>query len=91
MWSKSENSGAFPTQAHPETQMPWMEINQPNHSHAEVAIFFEVERCQSSKRISGSILREIETIHDTLIFVSMAESSGYGHLRRPPKLKNFCT
>ena len=68
-----------------------MEINQPNHSHAEVAIFFEVERCQSSKRISGSILREIETIHDTLIFVSMAESSGYGHLRRPPKLKNFCT
>ena len=68
-----------------------MEINQPNHSHAEVAIFFVVERCQSSKRISGSILREIETIHDTLIFVSMAESSGYGHLRRPPKLKNFCT
>lgn len=67
MGSKSEKFWSFSHPSAPRNANA-LDGDKPTHSHAEVAIFFVVERCQSSKRISGSILREIETIHDTLIF-----------------------
>ena len=68
LWGQDpRNSGVFPTQAHPETQMPWMKINhpiptqklvalpkypfQPSEEHLGMQLFFVVERCQELEEI----------------------------------------